>query len=355
MKESKEFKVVECRGTTYDIGRQYGEACKDNIQKSLEMSMGGLIHFAKASKEEIIKKTIGFLPMVKNFDPELIDFLEGESEGAGISFEEAFYLRCSIELTMYYRKITGMCTSFAATGEATGNGKTILGQNVDWFHGFPVDLLRIKYSDGLEQLALAFGGVAEYVLNSAGLGLCANLTLAPVEKYRLNIPYGCYLPKAMRQTTIGEALGVLCQAARGIGYYHLASAEGDIVGIESVFDDFDILAPEKDILVHSNHYLTERFRKGDWGYNFFPDTYIRVNRIRRLMEKNYGHITPELMMEILADHNNYPHSICKHPDEKLPPQFRAETLTSFIMIPEDRTMYITYGNPCQYEYIKYSL
>lgn len=355
MKEDKKFKVIECRGTPYEIGRQYGEACKENILKSLEMNLGSLMYFSNAGKEEIIANSNKYLSMVKDFDPELIDFLKGESEGAGISFEEAFYLRCSLEMGLYYGKISGLCTSFAVTGEATRNGKTILGQNVDWLQDYPVDLLKIEHTDGLKQLALSFGGSWEYILSSTGIGMCANLTLAPIESYLLNIPCGCYLPKAMRQKTIGEALGVLYQAARGIGYYHLGSAEGDIIGIESVFDDFNILQPEKDMLVHSNHYLTERFKKGDWIHLFSPDSYLRVNRIKRLLERHYGNITPELMMEILADHNNYPNSICKHADETKPPQFRAVTLSSFIMLPQDGKMFIAYGNPCCSEYVEYTL
>lgn len=49
--------------------------------------------------------------------------------------------------------------------------------------------------------------------------------------------------------------------------YNLASSKGDIIGFESTFDDINILQPKRDILVHSNHYLTERFKKGDSFHN----------------------------------------------------------------------------------------
>lgn len=354
MKESQVLKIVECSGTPYEIGRQYGEACRANLQKTLEMSMGRLICFAKVTKEEILAQVNKFLPQVENFDHELIEFVKGEAEGAGISFQEAFYPWCGIELLTHYGQISSMCTSFAATGEATQEGKTVLGQNID-FSGFPIDLLKIRHTDGLEQLALFLGGVAFNILNSNGYGNCANLTLANSESYQLNLPFGCYLPKAMRQKSIGEALGILCQAARGLVYHQIASAEGDIIGFESIFDDFNVLQPEKDMMVHSNHYLTERFKKGDWGYMLCPDTYLRVNRIKRLMERHYGNITPEVMMGILSDHNNHPKSICMHKNMNQPPETQIETLASCIMVPEDRKMFIALGNPCQYEYIEYKL
>lgn len=36
MKNAKEFKLIECRGTPYEIGRQWGEGCKDSILKISE-------------------------------------------------------------------------------------------------------------------------------------------------------------------------------------------------------------------------------------------------------------------------------------------------------------------------------
>ena len=50
-------------------------------------------------------------------------------------------------------------------------------------------------------------------------------------------------------------------------------------------------------------------------------------------------------MTILADHNDYPLSICRYYDPETPRLFNAETLVSFIMVPEEQLMYISYGNP----------
>ncbi|MTI84316.1 MAG: hypothetical protein FH756_10505 [Firmicutes bacterium] len=355
MKEAKEFKVIECKGSPYEIGRQHGAACRENILKSLEMNFGALIHGQKATKEDVINNALKFLPNVKSFDPAIIEMVNGQADGAGISFEEAFSLKCMLELGLYYNQIIGLCTSFAATGEATADGKTILGQNIDWMAGFPMDLLKFEHKNGQKQLILSLGGIAEYTLSSAGFGICANSVFNPVEDYYIGIPLGCYLPKAMRQKKIGDALGILCLAARGIGYYQLASADGDIAGIESVLDDFNVLQPENDMLVHANHYLTDKFKKGDWAYIMLPDSYLRLTRMQRLMDKQRGSITPQVMMDILSDHNNYPASICRHVDNDKPPQFRSETLASFIMVPEDGVMYIAYGNPCKYEFVEYKL
>lgn len=348
----KKFSVIECSGTPYEIGKQYGIGAKENIVKSLAMHEEAFKFVYQASREQILANAQKFLPAVEKFDPAMIEMLKGQAEGAGVSFDEVFALRCMIELGDYYNQITALCTSFLATGTATHGGKTILGQNIDWSPDFPLNLLKIKHANGLEQLTLAFGGVLECTLSSAGLGLVMNLTLAPQEQHRLNIPCGFVNHKAMRQKNIGDALGVFCEAGRGLLYYGLGSREGDIIGIEAVPDDFNVLQPEEDILVHSNHYLTHRFQKGDWVYALgAADSYLRIQRINRLMKKQYGTITAETMMAVLRDHNNSPNAICRHVDQEGPIPFK--TVASVIYDLEDQAMYIAYGNPCAYDYVRY--
>ena len=149
---------------------------------------------------------IFFLPLIENFDPHAIEFIEGMAAGASISFEEAMMIRAAGELMFFYAgKIPGLCISFAATGKAIKNGKTFLGQNLEAFDGIQVALLRIKRIEGVKQLLLAYGGTFEFGLNSTGIGICCTATLAYHDiDHNLNIPTGCYLSKVMRQRIIGR-------------------------------------------------------------------------------------------------------------------------------------------------------
>lgn len=355
MTERREIRVVECSGNYYEIGKEYGEACKENILNSLEISIGGLRQTYNASREQIVENARKFLPMVEDFAPELIEMLKGQSESVGVSFDDIFAMKCMVELAVYYNQITALCTSFAVTGKATKNGMTFIGQNIDWAPGVPVDLLRIRHDNGLKRLTLVMGGVAEWTLNSTGIGIAKNVILSPPADQRLHIPCSFVGPKAMMQKSMGDALRVLCEASRGVNCHVLASSEGDIICVESTSDDFNVLQPEDGVLVHSNHYLTERFKKADWGYLSTPDTYLRVQRISKLIKEYYGNLSVEILMEILGDHNNYPNSICRHIDEDTSREFYYETLASIIMVPEERIMYVACGQPCRYEYVTYKL
>ncbi len=355
MKERKEYKLIECSGSFYEIGRQYGEYCRDSLIGSIDSLFSDISMFQKTGKEDIIANARKYLPLVESFDPELIETLKGQADGAGVSFDEVFALRCRLEVGMYYQRIAALCTSFIATGNATRGGKTIIGQTYDLNPGISIDLVKTKFPDGLEQLSLVFagGGVGELSLTTAGLGMVLNVMLSPAEQQTLNVPCACVIPKAMRQKRIGDALGVVCGAGRSILYYGFASAEGDIIGIETRPGDYNVIQPERDMLVHTNHYITERFKKGDKMFGFMEgDSYVRIQRLKRLMEEHYGELTVELMEEFLTDHTDYPRSICKHTDMEVQ---LGETLAAEIMVPEDGVLYATWGQPCKYEYLEYKL
>ncbi|MEA4926900.1 MAG: C45 family peptidase [Syntrophomonadaceae bacterium] len=351
MKNVKEFKLVECSGTPYEIGYQWGGGCKESIMQSVENNFNGIQMVHQASKEQVITTAMKFFPLVQDFDPYLIEILKGQADGSGISFEEIFTQKCSFELAFYYKQIAALCTSFAATGNATEDGQTILGQTIDWAPGTPIDLIKIRHSDGLIQLVVVLGHSSEYTISSAGFGICANSTIG--QDYSFNIPLCCYLPKVMRQKNIHDAMGLLKQAARGFGYYHLADASGTMLGIESVHNDYELLYPKEDLLLHSNHYITERFQKGDLAPVFIPDSYYRLNQLKTLMNQHYGRISPEVVMDIMADHDNHPHSICSHIDLNSP--FPSATLAALILVPAEGAIYIAAGNPCENEFVRYEL
>ncbi|HUS77700.1 MAG TPA: C45 family peptidase [Patescibacteria group bacterium] len=356
MEQRKRFKLIECSGTDYEIGRQYGEAARGNIVKSINALMGRVKAFHNADKDEILRNTRKYLPGVEQFDHKLIEMLKGQAEGAGVTFDEVFALRCWFELRWYYPKLTTMCTSFAVTGKATKGGEMIVGQNFDVSPGSMLDMVKVKYDDGIEQLNLVYWGGGELIMNSAGVGIVLNVVPTPTEEQRLVVPCCCLMPKAMRQRRVGDTLTLLCTHGRSMLNYTLGSKEGEIFCVETKPDDFNVLQPVNDSLVHTNHYLTERFKAGNSrAPGIIGSSYVRQQRLERLIDRYHGDIDAERMMELMSDHNNYPHSICVHPNEEKPPSARSETVSSVIMVPEEGTMYVTNGPPCVNEYQKFRL
>jgi len=356
MKQVKRLGVIECSGTSYEIGQQYGQAAKENIKHSIDVLIQRVNSSAKATKDEILKNTRKYQPYVKKVDPILIEQIRGQADGAGVTFDEVFALRCWFELRFHYKHLVTLCTSFAATGTATKGGRTLVGQNFDVPPGSTLDIVRIKRDDGSKELSLVFWGGGELSINSYGIGLVLNVVASPDADQRLCIPCCCLMPKVMREHRMGDALGTLCTHGRSMLHYMIGSSEGEIFSVETRPDNFNVIQPVEDFLVHTNHYITENFKIGDAkGLPTRGGSYLRQQRLTRLMKGAHGEITPESMMEFMSDHHNYPVAICGHPNEEVPPDQRSMTVSSIIMVPEEKCMYVTFGNPCQYEYEKYTL
>lgn len=350
MKAVKEFKLTECKGTPYEIGLQWGEGCKENILKSLENSFTVMTLIYQAAREDVVARAMKFFPMINEFDPYLVEIMKGQADATGVRFEEIVTQKCMNELMFYYNGRIGLCTSFAATGKATTGGKTLIAHNIDWSPGATIDFLKIHHEGGPTQYILSFCNSTEYTFSSDGFGICALATIG--KECSFNLPLACYLPRVMRQKNIHDAMGLLKQAARGLGYYHLADADGQMYGIEATHNDFEIIYPERDLLLHSNHYITDRFRQNDTAPVIQPDSYHRLDTITRLANQHYGHINPEISMEILSNHDHHPTSICRHDASS---QMPSVTLASFIAVPGEGAIYVAAGNPCEYKYVRYEL
>ena len=356
MKIKKRLEVIECHGSDYEIGYQYGKAAEQNTKKSINDLMTRVQSFHGGTKKEILENTRKYLPSVEQLHPSLIEQLKGQADGAGVSFDEVFALRCWFELRWYYPKLTTMCTSFAVTGEATKDHKMIVGQNFDVSPGVSLDMVRIQRDDGMKELSMVFWAGGELTMNSAGVGIVLNVVPTPTEEQRVVVPCCCLMPKVMREKRLGNTLTYLCTHGRSMLNYTIGSAEGEIFCVETCPDDFQVIQPTKDVLVHTNHFLTERFKTGNSkSPGIIGSSYLRQQRLERLIASEYGEITPESMMRMLSDHNNHPHSVCVHPNMDYPPEARSTTVTSVIMVPEDNVMYATCGPPCEYEYIEYRL
>lgn len=364
---SPKLEVLELKGDPFEAGRQYGEARRGELKQCWEMICAALGQVLGVTSRNIIDAAQKMLPAAKTVCSQGVLGVQGRAQGSGLSFEEAFALACYLELILYYPWLAGKqpvppqvappvgCTSFAAASEMSADHGTLLGQNIDWFAGSLVDLCRVILPEGSRQLRLSLMGNTYYYLNSRGLANCSNATLCPAGQAGPGIPLSLYLEQAMSQKNLAAALGSLCQNARGIGYYQLADAQGQLAGIESDFSRFAVRLPENGLMTHSNHYLTESLQPGDWGYSVFPDSYLRNHRMTEIMRKNQGKLTLELAKDALRDHQGRPGSICRHQDTDLPPEFRSESVASFISQPAEGLMHICLGPPCENHYHAYEV
>jgi isopenicillin-N N-acyltransferase like protein len=357
-KGKRKLKIVEAGGSHYEMGLQYGTACPE-IRRMLEMTQQ-LFGGADKARAVVNKYAPGYLASAQKYAPEIVEEMKGMAEGAKVAFEDILFLNITYEIST--PDIMSGCTSFAASGEATKTGGVIAGQNFDFIEQWDefMVLLKMKPDNGPKFMAVTAAGCLGLIgLNSAGLSVNLNLlknkdSMTPTG----GTPTHVILRKVFMSRNISEAITAIAAAeGRAAKNYLVTSGEGDITGIETTTNDMDVQYPVRGIYTHANCFKADRFKSADMAPLFSADSYIRAPRLNRLMENQHGKLTAEAMKDLLADHNNHPGSICRHPNPNAPLWIAkmAKTLVSIITLPAERKTFISYGNPCENEYIEYQL
>ena len=350
------FPLYEFSGSYKEIGRQYGEAMREEFRYMVDWWYGNLSDLIPGKSIEDLKAaTQVFEQPSKDYAPDQYAMMEGMSEGSGLSMKDLFYLTGCFELDAAFPAYLA-CTSYAASGKATKDGKTILGQNYDWYHGSIPVVLRIKPDHGPAFLSVTLAGHLPQVgINEYGIGQFVNILLTATAGP--GVPYNVLVAKVLTQKNVPDMIRTITQAPRAIAFNHmLAGKDGEIIDVETAPYSCGLVLPHDDILAHANHYECHYLKKDDFAdQTSFPDTFLRAYRLQQLMEEKRGELCPEVMKQLLTDHRGYPDCICRHLDTTGPIGEQFETSMSMIAVPEDGYILAT-NNPCTNgDYKKYTL
>ena len=232
-KAKRKIKIVEVIGTHFEMGLQYGSACPE-IRDMIRI-MGQLL---ETDLEKLKTLSASYLPAIQGYDPDLMDEIRGIAEGAKVAIEEIVLLNAWYEMSIF-NAATALagCTSFAAKGESTVDGRLIIGQN--WDMGPALEdmlvLLKMRPDNGAKILALTSAGALGLIgLNSAGISVDGNLLMhkdyvSPGDF----VPHNVISRKTMSSKNLGKVISAIVSAKRGPAVHQLfGSSQGDVIGIE---------------------------------------------------------------------------------------------------------------------------
>jgi len=110
-----------------------------------------------------------------------------------------------------------------------------------------------------------------------------------------------------------------------------------------------LIAPKDGLLTHANH-----FRGGgrvrDLAPAVAPSSAARDRRVDELVRGSVGAVAPGDLRAALADHADFPASVCYHEDPSVDPADRSVTAASIVMDLDRRAMSVAAGNPCSSPY-----
>jgi len=345
------FPVIEARGPYREVGQQLGEQMKSSLQKTVDGLRDDLP--AGVSWEDMLYQGRLCLTHSRAVYPQYIEELEGMAEAAGVPLDQLFLGMCE-ELWEVASWRSGTprapkgCTDFAARGPATATGGTLLAHTNDLSPSAEERLLTVRVQAGDEPEFLAVGGLGYSAgFNAAGISMTGNEVNA--NDIRPGVPRQLIVRAILGARRLGEAMDACLIPQRASNYNNIiADAHGEVYSMEGSATDCEAIYIEEDILAHANHYTSPPMRHFEASRGDIGGSILRHHRAMRLLRENYGQLTPERFKELLADHANYPASICKHEGVSI-------TVFSIIIDLNQRKGWIGRGQPCQTEWVAYQL
>jgi isopenicillin-N N-acyltransferase-like protein len=158
-------------------------------------------------------------------------------------------------------------------------------------------------------------------------------------------------------TDLHAAVAQIERAERAIPANALLLIGDQGADIEVMVDAVRVLPPDaRATLVHTNHCMhpdlagvNDRYRRGIYGQSF-----PRKARAEAILGRESRPITLEQIQRLLSDHEGYPTSICRHPNDDAATGWQR-SVVSVILEPAAGRMHLSRGNPCENPYELYEL
>jgi isopenicillin-N N-acyltransferase-like protein len=347
--------ILVTEGEPRERGRQHGELARDRIGLSVERYMERFGHFAGLSPSEARSIAASFAPIIGDYDPDLLEEIEGVAEGAGFSTEELLAVNCRSEVMFGVARPE--CTSFGLQPEVTANGHTYVGQNWDWAPDIKETLvLLIVKQPPKPTIALLdeAGMIGRMGLNDAGIGLATNTLIS--EQREVGVPYNILLRGILNQRTMADAVAAVVRPKRAISAnYLIGDAGGQTLDLEASPVHVDTITPRDGMITHGNHFEGARLSGRDLSLERFPDSAYRACRLRDRLREHPDGITEADIQESLRDSFGHPNAICRAADLGQGPHEQLETVASIIMDVTDRRFLLAKGAPDENPYTEFLL
>jgi isopenicillin-N N-acyltransferase-like protein len=341
----------------FERGLQHGRAARERVGASVATYRRMFQDFVGVDWDRAKAMGEAYGSAVAQFDEALLEEIRGIAAGSGFDTSEILALNARSEIALGPGIIDG-CTAVAAFGAATKDGSTLLCQNWDW---------RASQRDAFVALTISRPGRPRFTMlteagiigkigfNERGLGVCLNAIVTD-EVRSDGTPLHVVLRGILESRSLGDAVetvsrGRIASAAN----FLIAQAGAGALDIEATPSRIDVLLPDRDALVHTNHLQSARLASvNDLGVNVLPDSYPRLATARRFVEQHHGRLDHAAMQDILRNHVNEPDSICRHEDKARDPEgTRLQSVFSVVMNLDRQSLWATDGPPCAADYVEF--
>lgn len=325
LEETAAFPFIEVSGTPRNIGLQYGRKAAGRIHRSIDIYRRRFV--AKGVDWTLAQAAAArFAARIEQGYPHIAEEMRALAEGADVPFEDIVAINARAELlhASFGKARTDPddmdgCTGAVVLPGTTREGHLIHAQNWDWRDECAESSIVLKIVPEVGPSVLAFaeaGMMACAGFNNAGLAITRNHLECEQDGKREGVPSPILQRQVLAQDSLGPAIETLLGAQRGLsGNFVISHREGEAIGLETTPDEAYWLAPENDLLVHANHFVspTARATVRDVGILSSADSLYRDTRVRRYLVRDRGRVTLSTLQAAFQDRFGAPRAVCRSP------------------------------------------
>jgi len=347
------YREIEVSGAPRALGRQLGEAARDEIRGFAAIALERVNKTVSISRENALTVARRSIACVEQYSPDMVEELRGVSDSSGLSLDELMLLQVRNQLRP---EEDAGCTSFALAPSISAESRSIVGQNWDndpALDPFTIVLTRRPAGRPAIMDVTQAGLIAYIGLNGAGIGLCMNTLPAPSRP--VGVPHYFTVRAIYENRSMDDAVAAVRRAERAIPANIILATPQGPADLEVTIDDVHVLRDEGTGLVtHTNHCLHPELVPINDDFPELIESHPRKRRIDQLFADGPQPLRLEDLQTALRDHENYPRSICRHPNDHPVTGFWTSVFSVIIEADAGR-MHLSRGNPCQQPYETYTL
>lgn len=355
MTRATRYREIEVAGTPRAMGQQLGDAARDEIRSFCEVALDRLSQTMQVDGDQAKSLTERCQPFAERYSPDSFAELQGISEAAEVPFWKIMFLQIRNQFTA---DPDSGCTSLSLP--ANEKRGAIVAQNWDNDPELdPFTIVLTRRPDGKPALMnLTQAGLIAYIgFNEAGIGACLNSLPAPSRT--LGVAHYFTLREVYEATTLEGAVNAIQRAERAIPANIMMTTPEGPANLEVFIDEIRVLRPiettsETSWITHTNHCLHPDFCDYNEQFPELIGSHPRKARIDELLNASTNGFSIEDIKTALRDHQGHPRSICRHVNDDEATGF-WKTVFSVIIDPEQNSMYVTRGTPCDAPFETYQL
>lgn len=297
--------VVILSGTWEEMGYQYASQLPDTVKRCVASGVSGML--SEHTYTECMNALQKQLDYYDEHAPEVSELFQGLADGAGIDFETV-----ALGMGSFYGG--GFCSTMAAWGEATEDGRLIAGANWDTESGDSYFLPTIiAYPEDGHAFIASCGFFGNIVMNDAGVVFTGSSGQSAEED-----DTGLGLPVISPMTFLAAKCKTAEKAkdlyisdyAPGTGdNFHVADKKGSYI-VEHTASKNEVRRAgdfgETDYTIATNDFMTENMQSSLYsGEDFWDDNRPRYWTEERVLLDDFGNASLDTFAEALGCNSFY--------------------------------------------------